>query len=48
MKKRNIPEGVVALETYRWDFDREDYVLVKRKPVEREEEKQGEQSEDEK
>jgi len=36
MKKREIPEGTVAVETYRWDPDLENYVLVSREPVKKE------------
>ncbi len=35
MKKRKLPKDVVAVETYKWDSDLQNYVLVKREPVER-------------
>lgn len=37
MKKRKLPKDAVAVETYKWDHDLGDYVLVKREPVEQKE-----------
>lgn len=41
MKKRKLPKDAVAVETYKWDPDLQNYVLVKREPVERQEEPAG-------
>lgn len=41
MKKRKVPEGADVIATYKWDFEREEYVLVKREPVKKEECEKG-------
>ena len=46
MEKRRIPEGAEAIVTYKWDFERGEYVLVKREPVGMDAENQEDQRED--
>lgn len=41
MKKRKLPKDAVAIVTYKWDSDLQNYVLVKREPVKRQEQPVG-------